>query len=71
MDDESDEIVSSFSGTRLRRSEGATIEELVATTGWQSHTIRGAVAGTLKKKLGLTIASEKVEARGRVYRARG
>ena len=52
----------------LRRDEGATIEEVVAATGWQSHTVRGAIAGALKKKLGLDVGSEKVEARGRVYR---
>ena len=47
--------------------EGATIDEMVAATGWQSHTVRGAMAGALKKRLGLTITSEKEE-RGRVYR---
>ena len=47
--------------------EGATIDEMVAATGWQSHTVRGAMAGALKKRLGLTIASVKEE-RGRVYR---
>ena len=48
--------------------EGATIEEIMAATGWQSHTVRGAMAGALKKKLGLEVSSEKVEGRGRVYR---
>ena len=52
----------------LRRDEGATIAEVVAVTGWQPHTVRGALAGALKKRLGLTVASEKVEGRGRVYR---
>ena len=52
----------------LRAQDGATIEEIMAATGWQSHTIRGAFAGALKKKLGLEVTSEKVEARGRVYR---
>ena len=52
----------------LQRSEGATIAEVVEATGWQPHTVRGALAGALKKRLGLTIASEKVENRGRVYR---
>jgi hypothetical protein len=51
----------------LRAPEGATIEEITATTGWQSHTVRGAMAGALKKKLGLEVTSEKVEGRGRVY----
>jgi hypothetical protein len=51
----------------LRRTEGATIDEIVATTGWQKHTVRGAIAGALKKKLSLEVTSEKVEGRGRVY----
>ncbi len=52
----------------LRAPDGATIEEIVVATGWQSHTVRGAMAGALKKKLGLEVISEKVEGRGRVYR---
>ena len=51
----------------LRAPEGATIDEIVAATGWQPHTVRGAIAGALKKKLGLEVTSEKVEGRGRVY----
>ena len=51
----------------LRAPKGATIEEITAATGWQSHTVRGAMAGALKKKLGLEVTSEKVEGRGRVY----
>ena len=51
----------------LRRPQGATVGDMVAATGWQSHTVRGAMAGALKKKLGLTIASVKDEVRGRVY----
>ncbi|TNF17357.1 MAG: DUF3489 domain-containing protein [Rhodobacteraceae bacterium] len=52
----------------LRAEGGATIDEIMAATGWQSHTVRGAMAGALKKKLGLEVTSEKVEGRGRVYR---
>ncbi|WGG59333.1 DUF3489 domain-containing protein [Brucella intermedia] len=52
----------------LRMPNGATIDEIMAATGWQSHTVRGAMAGALKKKLGLEVSSEKVEGRGRVYR---
>ena len=52
----------------LSRPEGATIEELVEATNWLSHTCRGAMSGALKKKLGLTITSEKEDQRGRVYR---
>ena len=51
----------------LRRTEGATVDEVVSAMGWQRHTVRGVFSGTLKKKLGLTIASAKEE-RGRVYR---
>jgi hypothetical protein len=51
----------------LRRAEGATVDEVVSATGWQRHTVRGVFSGTLKKKLGLTVASAKEE-RGRVYR---
>jgi hypothetical protein len=51
----------------LRRPEGATIAEVATATGWQRHTVRGVFSGSLKKKLGLTIASAKEE-RGRVYR---
>jgi hypothetical protein len=52
----------------LKRAEGATIAQIVEATGWQQHTVRGALAGALKRRLGLTIASEKVEGRGRVYK---
>ncbi len=52
----------------LSRRHGATIAEAVKATGWQAHSVRGVISGSLKKKLGLTIASEKVERRGRVYR---
>ena len=51
----------------LRAEGGATIDEIVGATGWQAHTVRGALSGALKKKLGLTIISEKVEGRGRAY----
>ena len=52
----------------LRAETGATIDEIVVATGWQQHTVRGAIAGALKRKLGLNVTSEKVEGRGRVYR---
>ena len=52
----------------LGRAEGATIAEIVAATGWQPHTVRGAFAGALKKKLGLTVTSEKPEGSERIYR---
>lgn len=43
----------------LKRADGATIEDMVGATGWQQHSVRGALAGTLKKR-GHTIVSEKV-----------
>lgn len=52
----------------LRAPDGATIEEIMVALDWAAHTIRGAMAGALKKKLGLEVTSEKVEGRGRVYR---
>jgi hypothetical protein len=51
----------------LRRPEGAQITELMAATGWQAHSVRGAISGAIKKKLGLIVTSDKTEA-GRVYR---
>ena len=52
----------------LSRRNGATIAEAVKATGWQPHSVRGAISGTLKKKLGLAVTSDKIEGRGRVYR---
>jgi Protein of unknown function (DUF3489) len=54
----------------LRRPEGATVDEVASATGWQRHTVRGVFSGTVKKKLGLTLASTNEE-RGRVYRING
>jgi hypothetical protein len=43
----------------LRRVEGASIEDLMKATGWQAHSVRGAISGSIKKKLGLNVASDK------------
>src|ERR1700745_57035 len=51
----------------LQRPEGGTVDEIASMMGWQRHTVRGLFSGTLKKKLGLTLASAQEE-RGRVYR---
>jgi len=51
----------------LQRPQGVTVEEVASAMGWQRHTVRGLFSGTLKKKLGLTLASAQEE-RGRVYR---
>ncbi len=52
----------------LKRKKGATIEEIVEATGWQPHSVRGAISGTLKKKLGLAVTSEKPGDGPRRYR---
>ena len=51
----------------LQRTDGATIDEMAKTIGWQRHSVHGMMSGVLKKKLGLMITSDK-EKRGRVYR---
>lgn len=51
----------------LLRPEGAALEDMQAATGWQAHSVRGAIAGSIKKKLGFEVSSEKSED-GRIYR---
>ncbi|HYZ26697.1 MAG TPA: DUF3489 domain-containing protein [Geminicoccaceae bacterium] len=43
----------------LKRPEGATVEQIAEATSWQHHTIRGAISGALKKKLGLTVEATR------------
>jgi hypothetical protein len=52
----------------LQRPEGATIRQIYEATGWQQHTVRGTFAGAFKKKLGLTITSDKAQGGERIYR---
>lgn len=52
----------------LKRPEGVSLAEMVQATGWQQHTVRGAMAGALKKKLGLNIVSDKNDGQDRKYR---
>jgi hypothetical protein len=52
----------------LRRPDGATIADMTDATGWQAHSVRGALSGVIGKKLGLKVVSEKEADRGRVYR---
>jgi hypothetical protein len=52
----------------LNRPEGTTVEELQAVAGWQQHSVRGFLAGAVKKKLSLTLLSDKADADPRRYR---
>jgi hypothetical protein len=51
----------------LKRPGGATLQELMATTEWQPHSVRGFISGTLGKKMGLTVESAKSEDGKRSY----
>lgn len=52
----------------LQRTKGATLEDLERSTGWQRHSVRGAISGSLRGKYGLKIETSVEEGRGRVYR---
>ncbi|MHA1179966.1 MAG: DUF3489 domain-containing protein [Alphaproteobacteria bacterium] len=52
----------------LKRQSGATIAELQKTTGWQAHSVRGFLSGTVKKKLGYNVVSEPDAKKQRRYR---
>ena len=51
----------------LRAPAGATIAAMMAATEWQQHSVRGFLAGVIRKKLGLNLVSEQTD-KGRVYR---
>jgi len=51
----------------LQRKGGATVQEIMAATEWQPHTVRGFLAGTVRKKLGLIVTSTKDEGGKRTY----
>lgn len=52
----------------LRRPQGATSLQLILATGWQPHTVRGAISGMLRKKLGLNVVLAHNDTGERVYR---
>ena len=51
----------------LRRAKGATLAEIMEASSWQAHSVRGFISGTLGKKMGLTVKSEKRDDGTRVY----
>ena len=51
----------------LKRPDGATLKELMKATGWQAHSVRGFLSGTVGKKMGLTVTSAKGDAGERAY----
>jgi Protein of unknown function (DUF3489) len=51
----------------LKRPGGVTAAELMKVTGWQPHSVRGFLSGTIRKKMGLAVISTKGEGRGRTY----
>ena len=55
----------------LQRSDGATLAELMKSTGWQAHSVRGFLSGTIGKKMGLSVTSTKAEDGGRTYSVKG
>jgi len=54
--------------TLLNRPEGAGIDEIMEATGWQVHSVRGFLSGTVKKKLGFELTSAKADGTARRYR---
>jgi predicted ArsR family transcriptional regulator len=52
----------------LRRTDGASVDEIAKKLNWQKHSVRGAFVGVIKKRLQLELQSEKIDGRGRVYR---
>jgi hypothetical protein len=55
----------------LRQSGGATLQELMAATGWQAHSVRGFLSGTVRRKMGLALASTSGEGKVRRYHLTG
>jgi hypothetical protein len=71
----SDEATTSRAGSKtaqmielLKEQNGATLKDIMSATGWQAHSVRGFISGTLGKKMGLSVVSAKNERGDRVYR---
>jgi len=54
----------------LKRPDGASLQQLQKATGWQAHSVRGFLSGTLKKKMGLRVNSAKLQDGRRTYRVK-
>jgi hypothetical protein len=52
----------------LQRPNGATVNQVMQSTGWLAHTVRGAISGAIKKRLGMNVVSEKSASGERTYR---
>lgn len=52
----------------LNASSGATLEQMMNLTGWQAHTVRGAISGVLRKRLGLNVVCDAAGSEARRYR---
>ena len=55
----------------LKRKDGVTLKELMKVSGWQAHSVRGFISGTLGKKMGRTVESTKREDGERLYQLKG
>lgn len=55
----------------LHRPKGATLNELMRATGWQTHSVRGFLSGAIGKKMALALTSKKEEAEERTYLLKG
>jgi Protein of unknown function (DUF3489) len=60
-----------FSAAGCRLGDGATLKELVKAIGWQPHSIRGFLSGTIRKKMGLAVTSAKGDGGERSYLIKG
>jgi hypothetical protein len=55
----------------LRRADGATLKEIMKATGWQPHSVRGFISGSLGKKMGLSVTSARNDEEARSYFVKG